>query len=361
MLFGIGVQFHGAKVKVSRVVQLIAGIALAAIGLWIFFQKVDVRTLSSELLSCSPLTVILCAACAVITVWLRALRWKVMLPETKKAHKRNLFPIVSIGFMLNNILPARLGEAARVILLWKKNGYKPAQSIGSIVMERIFDTMAFMACFFVPVFMLPSLKAAPISGASIMGINLTLELFAALFCAGVVAICCVLAVYARFPRNSGAFAQALVHLLPPSLQVRVGSIGAEVFSNLNWIFSLKKVSLVLMYTTLMMLGYGFMVMIVTSRPDFTLLHGIFANSFAAMGAAIPLAPGFVGTLHAVLLQGLLLCGLPRDKAIAVTLLYHAIPYCTVTALGLFYFFHMHVTFKEISGGKSPEKTDGEIV
>jgi uncharacterized membrane protein YbhN (UPF0104 family) len=74
-----------------------------------------------------------------------------------------------------------------------------------------------------------------------------------------------------------------------------------------------------------------------------------------MGAAIPLAPGFVGTLHAVLLQGLLFCGLDRDKAVAVTILYHAIPYCAVTALGLFFFLRMKLNFKELTGTKRTDK------
>jgi hypothetical protein len=292
--------------------------------------------------------VVLCALCAALTILLRAWRWKIMLPDVEKAHKRNLFPIVAIAFMLNNILPARLGEAARVVLLWKKNNYGSAQSIGSIVMERIFDTLAFMACFFIPVFVLDTMKTTQVAGASPLGKSLTLELFATLFCCIVAAICVVLFLYAVFPRPLSKFAASLLRFFPRSLQGKLHTVSCEVFSNLNWIFSLKKVLLVVMYTTLMMLGYGFMVMIITNEPRFTILHGLFANSFAAMGAAIPLAPGFVGTLHAVLLQGLLFCGLPRAKAIAVTLLYHAIPFCTVTLLGLFYFFRMHVTFKEIS-------------
>jgi uncharacterized membrane protein YbhN (UPF0104 family) len=216
-------------------------------------------------------------------------------------------------------------------------------------MERIFDTLAFMTCFFIPVFVLHTMKTTQAAGAPAMGKNLSLEVIAAVFCSIVVAVCLVLFLYTRFPRQLSRIAQSLLRIFPLSLRGKLQTIGIEVFSNLNWIFSLKKVLMVILYTVLMMLSYGYMVMIITSEPGFTLLHGLFANSFAAMGAAIPLAPGFVGTLHAVLLQGLLFCGLPRAKAIAVTLLYHAIPYCTVTALGLVCFFRMHVTFKEISG------------
>jgi uncharacterized membrane protein YbhN (UPF0104 family) len=56
----------------------------------------------------------------------------------------------------------------------------------------------------------------------------------------------------------------------------------------------------------------------------------------------------VGTLHAVLLQGLLLCGISREKATAVTILYHGIGYCAVTITGLYFYFKMHVKVKDLS-------------
>jgi glycosyltransferase 2 family protein len=345
--------------KFSRPFQLAAGLALAAGGLYIFFHNVDVARLKIELLSCKPHTIIICALISMLTILIRALRWKVMLPDAERAHKNNLFPIVAISFMLNNILPARLGEAARVVLLWKKNNYNPAQSIGSIVMERIFDTLAFMSSFFVPVIFIKSLRDAHVTSAIFFGKNLTMGIVAMLFAACVAFVCGILFFYTRMPEKTGGIASYLLKLLPTGIGNKLNSIGADVFSNLKWIFSIKKVIIVIAYTTLMMVCYGLIMAIITDRHGFTIVHGVFANSFAAMGAAIPLAPGFVGTLHAVLLQGLLFCGLDRDKAVAVTILYHAIPYCAVTALGLFFFLRMKLNFKELSSPKQPEKKSAE--
>ena len=134
--------------KVSRILQFAAGIGLAAFGLSIFFKNVDLHKLGYEIVSVNPLIAISCAILAVASLWFRALRWKIMLPSSRKAHKRGLFPIVAIAFMINNILPARLGEAARVVLLWKKNNYTAAQSIGSLILERMLDMLAFSSCFF---------------------------------------------------------------------------------------------------------------------------------------------------------------------------------------------------------------------
>jgi uncharacterized membrane protein YbhN (UPF0104 family) len=72
---------------------------------------------------------------------------------------------------------------------------------------------------------------------------------------------------------------------------------------------------------------------------------------AAIGAAIPLSPGYVGTLHAALKQGFILCGIDTNKAVAVATIYHAVGYITVTILGLWYFFRMKISFKDISSSK----------
>ncbi len=343
--------------KLSRIAQVAGGLALAAAGMAIFFQKVDVHKLGRELLSLNPMTVVLTAVLGIMTLAFRAWRWKIMLPDQEKASKNGLFPIVTIAFMINNILPARLGEAARVVLLWKKNGFSPALSIGSIVLERFFDTLAFISCFFIPVFLLDSMKTT--AGGAIGGKNLTLHAFALMFASIFFFACLAVFLYAQYPAWSRGAARRLLGFIPPPLRDKVKKIGSEVISNLDWVFSLKKVALMVMHTYCIMLCYAITIAILARDAGFSLLHGLFAQAFAAMGAAIPLAPGYVGTLHAVLLQGLLLCGLPREKAIVTAILYHAIPFCSVTALGLFYFFRMRVSFKELSNLTTTEQPDGK--
>jgi glycosyltransferase 2 family protein len=342
--------------KYSRFAQFAGGIALAIAGMAIFFQKVDIHKLGNELVSLNPLTVILVALLSVMTLLFRAWRWKIMLPDQEKASKRGLFPIVTIGFMVNNILPARLGEAARVLLLWKKNGYSPALSIGSIVLERFFDTLAFASCFFIPVFILGAMKTAAVGG-TVGGKSLPLQAFALLFGAIFLGACLAVFLYARFPAWSRGRGKKLLRFVPLSFRGKAHAIGKDVLSNLDWVFSLKKVALMVMHTYCIMLCYAVTITVLAKEATFSVLHGLFAQAFAAMGAAIPLAPGYVGTLHAVLKQGLLLCGLSPEKAIATAILYHAIPYCTITLLGLYYFFKMRVSLKDISSMKNTKTPD----
>ena len=48
-----------------------------------------------------------------------------------------------------------------------------------------------------------------------------------------------------------------------------------------------------------------------------------------LGASLPSAPGFVVTMHAATMGGLLLCGLPRALALSAALVYHATMFVTL--------------------------------
>jgi hypothetical protein len=82
---------------------------------------------------------------------------------------------------------------------------------------------------------------------------------------------------------------------------------------------------------------------------------MFAQACAVMGAAIPLSPGYVGTLHATLLEGLSYLGQSREKARAIAILYHALAYIPVTTVGLVYFFRTDLRFRDLSHAKEDLK------
>jgi uncharacterized protein (TIRG00374 family) len=351
-------------VKIPRYVQWIAGIVLAAFGMWIFFKNVNMHELLHQIKTSNPLVLVACGLLSIFTIWIRAVRASILLPSCTKGQRKNLFPIISIAFMINNILPARMGEAARAMLMWKKNGYSGAVSIGSLVLERLIDTLVFLSCFFIPVFCIPELSATNVSApAAVSAKSITLYGIAIIFSLVYIGSVLFLFTYSRFPKFIKNCGKKAGHFIPKKLAAKISNIAAELMSNLNWTFSLKKVLGVVTLSYSVVVCYAAITMLLVWQKDFTVFKGLFAQAFAALGAAIPLAPGYVGTMHAVFFQGLTFLGLEKEKAGVVTIFYHAVPYLFVTVLGLFYFFRQHVSFKDISNAQKTmqdeEKKEGQ--
>jgi uncharacterized protein (TIRG00374 family) len=325
--------------KISRVLQLAGGLAIAGAGLYIFLHNIDYTRLWKEIYSTPVLSLVIVALLSPLTLWLRAIRWRLILPKSSTTHTRGLFQIVVIGFMVNNILPARIGEAARALYLWKNNRFTVAQSIGSLVVERFLDTLAFLSFFALPVFMIPSLAK----------LRIYAFLFVLIFAGSVI----VMFLYSRFPKFTKNIASKLIVLFPHKFRDRIGHIGLEVASNLDWLFSGRKVIMTVLFSYLTILCYPFMLMsLVGKEQPLSFLGGMFGQACAAMGAAIPLAPGYVGTVHAALRQAMTMLGISVDKAAAVAILYHALSYVVITALGLIFFFSANVSLKDIQSAKN---------
>ncbi len=74
-----------------------------------------------------------------VSIFLRAVRWRVMIRTIKPIPISRLFQYVTIGFMTNNLLPARLGEVARAYITGMRENTSRSAMFASIVLERIFD------------------------------------------------------------------------------------------------------------------------------------------------------------------------------------------------------------------------------
>jgi uncharacterized membrane protein YbhN (UPF0104 family) len=286
-------------------------------------------------------------------MWLRALRLRVLLPDTlplsppgivtdtleaadirPAPHKDGLFSVTIIMAMLNNVLPVRAGEAARVAMLWKRNGFPVTVCIGSLLMEHALDIIAYLSFLFVPPMVSPKIMRGLNSIHPAM--TAAIWLSAAAFAAAVG----LFFLYASLPRIfRGAAARIGLHL-PSKINASARRIGAEIESGLDWTASRGKAARVAALTYATALCYSSMLFILQS--DITpsgYMDSLFAQAFAAFGAAVPLAPGSVGTLHAVLLQGMTITGCPPPKARAVIVVYHAAQYAAVTGAGLLCFFY----------------------
>jgi len=336
-----------------KILKYVIGLSLAAAGLYIFFRgsgggESVYKALVGEISRSGPITAAVCAALAILAMGLRALRLRAILPDAlpppplgiaasaidaavgrNAPHKGGLFSVTMVMAMLNNVLPVRAGEAARVALLWKRNGFPIMVCIGSFIVEHALDIAAYLSFLFIPPLASPAIlnNLRGLHPAMIAAIWLSAAAFAALLG--------LFSLYALLPRIFRGAAASVGERLPPKIRSAARKFGAEIESNLDWTATPGKAAYVAALTYAIALCHSTMLFIlVCDVTPSGFINSLFSQAFAAFGAAIPLAPGSVGTLHAVLLQGMTITGCPPSKARAVIIEYHAVQYAAVTAVGL---------------------------
>ncbi len=78
----------------------------------------------------------------------RAIRWRSLFAEGRKPSLAVVSDAMMVGYLYNNIMPARAGEAARVLVLTQRSSTAPVEIVGTVVLERLYDVLAILVIFF---------------------------------------------------------------------------------------------------------------------------------------------------------------------------------------------------------------------
>src|SRR5512147_3117190 len=150
-----------------------------------------------------------------VGVWVRAWRWHYLLKPIKEIPTRNMFPITTIGYMGNNVYPARAGEVLRAVILKRKEGVSVSASLATIIVERIFDGVVMLAFVFVN---LPELAKLTGESGMVGNIQQVAVIGTGLFIGALV----IFLLAAMFPQVTAKFGlQAIERLTPKRLHSRI--------------------------------------------------------------------------------------------------------------------------------------------
>lgn len=119
--------------------SLVAGLFFSVTALILAFRNIPVKDLALYLGSVNYIWLVPTIVISLISFILRVFRWQWILKSHKKIPFANAYHPLMIGFMLNCILPGRIGELARPLILKKNEGIPFSTGLGSIVTERLFD------------------------------------------------------------------------------------------------------------------------------------------------------------------------------------------------------------------------------
>ena len=141
--------------------QFWLGVLISIVFIWLSLRGLRLNDFWSTVQKANYFWLIPGIGVYFVGVWVRAWRWHYLLGPIKKIPTKTMFPITTIGYMGNNIYPARAGEVLRAVILKRKEGVPVSASLATIIVERIFDGVVMLAFVFVN---LPEL--AKLTGAS---------------------------------------------------------------------------------------------------------------------------------------------------------------------------------------------------
>ena len=125
--------------------NLTIGLVIAALALFLTFRKTDWPELFSAFSETSWLPLLAVLPFLALSYIIRIYRWKVLLgPVSRVSFNTATGPLVT-GFMVNSLLPGRVGEILRALLLSRKTGIPRAASFATVVLARLFDGLTLSA------------------------------------------------------------------------------------------------------------------------------------------------------------------------------------------------------------------------
>ena len=314
--------------------QILVALILTAFSLYLALRGVKFAEVGQALQRVDVLWLVISAALILLTLVIRAQRWRVLLK--RQLSFNDAFGLINIGYLVNGVLPARAGDAARGIAGSLRGPVTMLAALSTVVVERVLDMLFIVLILVATLPFVPGLREYLTTGSIGGGVPLNLVVGISGLLALLIVVIFVL--LAAFPAKVEAGVRWILkslHVVHPERLLRpvqhvleglsaLGSVraGLEI---MGWTVVLWAVSGLYFFTVMRACG--------AFIPDVTLLKSFVAMWASAFGMVFP-ATGGIGSFHFAVREALFWgFGLARDLGFTYAVLAHAISYLAGIILG----------------------------
>ncbi len=302
-----------------KAVSTLAAFGLAAVLLYFSLRGIDWPVVWQMLLQANPGYLIASCGIAILALFLRAMRWRILLCAERLVTVRDAFSATCAGYFGNNFLPARAGELIRTYLIHASSGLSKTYVLTTALSERVVDAVTLVAISAVALLTLPE-QPGWLAHAS--------KPFAT------VGVCGILG-FALAPRFAYVGDRWIDRFFPRAFRLGLHAIleqvimGIRAFHNPRRLASFGGLTLAIWINDA--LGTIVIARAISLHIDvpvaFLLLAGL------GLASALPSTPGYVGIYQFVAVSVLVPFGISRTQAIGFILLVQALQYLILGLLG----------------------------
>jgi uncharacterized protein (TIRG00374 family) len=312
--------------RTSALVRLLAGLAISAVFLWLTLSQVDLEQVAAAIGGAAPAG--LAAALLILTVdlFLRALRWRVLLLSVDGAVVRPSYRLtygyLMLGFAANFVLPARLGDVARAVLAAGTFRAPRLAIFGTVMIERVSDGLTMLVLAIVSSLVVASASEMhDVTGYAVVLVG-----------GGLIAAILGWVVISRSALATTRIATAITGI------VRRLSAGAGAFRRVRSALSFVGLTAVLA-TTAILVAFA---VLRSVGVNLSAIETVLFLSGIALSLAIPAAPGSIGTYELVGKTIIIGLGYTPEQGVAAILLMRIITTFPPALLGLVAAVLLHV-------------------
>ena len=265
----------------------------------------------------------------------RSHRWRFMLAPLKRVSFSSAFSATAIGFMANNLLPARAGEFVRAYLIGRSERVGTAGAFATIVYERVVDVFVLLALLGVTLLMVPGPGWLRTGAVSLLALNAFLL------------VLMILAV--RHRGRVQAFLSRTERRFPGRVATAVRRLAASFLEGFQIVRS-PGLQAAVAITSLLVWGCAVLRIYFCFRAiamDVPLFASITMVVFVSLASMIPSAPAYLGTTQYAAILALAVYGVGKSEALAYSLVYHFTQVVPITLVGMFLLWREHTGLREV--------------
>jgi glycosyltransferase 2 family protein len=268
-----------------------------------------------------------------VDVWARSWRWHYLLRPVQALSTSEVFPIIAMGLMGNNVFPVRAGELLRAVVLKHRYEIPISTSLATILVERIFDGVVMLSFIIFNLSVLGSMSSA----SGFVGGIRSLALWGSIAFLGALAVFLMAAI---FQKKAELLSIRIINvLLPYKWRAGATSIVRRFMIGLESLRSPKDTLMVFLSSCVIWLLETLTFWFVMRA--FPIEVGFFAlmlmNGIVNLSASLPSAPGYIGTFDAPGIALLGAFGIAPALAAGYTLVLHAALWLPITLAGGYFF------------------------
>ena len=323
------------------------GIFISALFLFVALRNLHLGEMWQEARSAQFGWIVPGVAVYFFGVWARTWRWDYLLRPMKRVPLRKLFPVVVIGYMGNNVYPARAGELIRAYVLRRREGISISASLATIIVERVFDGLVMLLFVFIglPFFPMPSWLQWMVAAMSVL-------FFGALLVFMVLAI--------KTEWAEALYSWVIQRLVPKRFKDSAWGFAERFMTGLHSLRSARDVLMLFVTSVVIWLAetvkYWFVMHAFNFSVPFWVL--MLMNGIVNLATTVPSSPGYVGTFDAPGIEILATFGVQRSLAASYTLVLHAALWLPITLLGVFFMARESISWTDF--GKAVSTNDETV-